>query len=387
MSRDIDFDFEDVYDLEGDPEEPAVDEDLPIDDDGYRHESTRDILRELFKRKPKNDDDDDIVFFRRRRAPRESIQVEEIDLTDDDIRDRKHSNFITSLKVWTLVFASVVGLKLIKDGMSGKIKFLPSRTSYSTSDLTDDNMSFMAFGDTISEQTSETKKAKKASKDVAPTVTGNDEEVVEPTSETINSDFETLVANYTNNNSSAYASVSTSDITKFIAITNIDKIVENNKELAKTLFNEPSTEEYLNDAGKVIASTVMYDFNVWNDTRSTEGFIKVSDAVMGDQRDKMIKIEEYTNRIAEAVNADDKNLVNDITYEFITDLTSGELSKLDDGVGFTSQVYIALISDGIAKDYLDQENFDMLQALKGKEADVYVSNIFTEYNGCKVLSR
>jgi len=175
-------------------------------------------------------------------------------------------------------------------------------------------------------------------------------------------------------------SVSTEDILKFVSIANIDKLYEENKELAQELFGNQSKEEYLNDVAKVIGATVMYNNNVYMNTNSTEDFIKVSDSIIGSQKENMIKIEEHTNKIAEAVKKDDKDLVNALVSEFILDLNSGELSKLDDGVGFAAQVNIALISDVIAGNYLNQENFNMLQILKTGEK--HVSNIFTVYEGC-----
>jgi len=175
-------------------------------------------------------------------------------------------------------------------------------------------------------------------------------------------------------------SVSTEDILKFVSIANIDKLSEENKELAQELFGNQSKEEYLNDVAKVIGATVMYNNNVYMNTNSTEDFIKVSDSIIGSQKENMIKIEEHTNKIAEAVKKDDKDLVNALVSEFILDLNSGELSKLDDGVGFAAQVNIALISDVIAGNYLNQENFNMLQILKTGEK--HVSNIFTVYEGC-----
>ena len=212
----------------------------------------------------------------------------------------------------------------------------------------------------------------------------NDKNYVELTEE----NFESLVGTYVTKNASKYSNISTEDILKYVALANIDEISENNSELASQLFNSESKEEFLNDAAKVIGATVMYDFNVWNQTNSTKDFIKVSDSIIGSQKEQMIKIEEYVNKIADAVNANDKNLVNTIITEFLEDMNSGDLSKLDDGVGFSAQVYIALISDGIAKDYLNQENFDMLQILKTSEK--YISNIFAVYekcNGGKSLSR
>lgn len=195
-------------------------------------------------------------------------------------------------------------------------------------------------------------------------------------------DFEKVVGSFVTKNGKKYSSVTSEDIVKFVAIANIDEIVESNEELSRELFSNPSKEEYLNDAAKVIGATVMYDYNVWNQTNSTEEFVNISDIIIGSQKDKMMIIEDYVNRVADAVNSNDEELVNSIVAEFIDDMNVGKLSKLDDGVGFASQIYIALISDVIAKDYLNQENFDMLQVLK--TAEKYVSNIFTVYEGCSL---
>ena len=192
--------------------------------------------------------------------------------------------------------------------------------------------------------------------------------------------FENMVATYANKYSNEYSVVSTEDITKFAVVANIDLLAEENPELIKEVAGEKTKEEFLNDGAKLIGATVMNNFNVWNATHSTEGFVKVSDVIYGEQKDKMIKIEEYVDRIAAAANAGDKDLVNQIVSEFIIDMNSGDLSKLDDGVGFVAQVNIAMISDGIARNYLNQENFDMLQILKTSEK--YVSNIFTVYDKC-----
>ena len=240
-------------------------------------------------------------------------------------------------------------------------------------------------GDVKSTEQEETKEINVETSDVVETteqeVETSDSNYVYLTKE----DFEKVVGSFVTKNGKKYSGVSSEDIVKFVAIANIDEIVESNEELSKELFSNPSKEEYLNDAAKVIGTTVMFDYNVWSQTNSTEEFVKISDIIIGSQKDKMIIIEDYVNRIADAVNSNDEELVNSIIAEFIDDMSVGKLSKLDDGVGFAAQVNIAVISDGIAKDYLDQENFDMFQVLKTSEK--YVSNIFTEYEKCKTLSR
>ena len=193
--------------------------------------------------------------------------------------------------------------------------------------------------------------------------------------------FEDLVANFMNKYNDVYEQkVNTNDVTKFATITNIDVLCEDNPELIGTVANGATREEFLNDGAKIIGATVMYDFSKWDSTNSTKEFVKVSELVYGEQKEKMLKIEEYVDRIADAANQDDAVLVNSIVREFLIDMNSGSLSKLDDGVGFAAQVNIALIADVIARNYLDQQNFDMLQVLKTSEK--YISNIFTEYERC-----
>ncbi len=194
-----------------------------------------------------------------------------------------------------------------------------------------------------------------------------------------------FIANYAINYTENNIPVTTEDLTKFMTIENIEEITSENPELAAKLFGVETKETYLNGAAKVIGATVMYDFNVWNSTKDASGFVKVSDSVYGDAKEQMIKIEEYVSKIADAANADDKDLVNELCAEFITELNSGSLSKLDCGVGFGAQIYIALIADGIARNYLDKENFDMFQILKTSEK--YVSDIFTIYEGCNTQSK
>jgi hypothetical protein len=193
--------------------------------------------------------------------------------------------------------------------------------------------------------------------------------------------FAAIVADYSHMYKDEYDGIiNNEDLMKFAAITNIDVLAEDNPELIVELAGDKTKEEFLNDAAKTIGATVMKNFMIWNSEKSTENFVRVSNIVYGSQKESMLKIEEYTDRIAAAVNQNNKDLVNEIVAEFLKDMNNGSLSKLDDGVGFAAQVNIAVIADGIAKDYLNKENFDMFQVLKTSEK--YVSNIFTVYDQC-----
>lgn len=192
--------------------------------------------------------------------------------------------------------------------------------------------------------------------------------------------FENMVAAYANKYSDQYSIVETSDITKFAVIANIDILAEENPELIKEIAGDKTKEEFLNDAFKLIGLTDMCNSDIWEQTKSTDNFIRISDIIYGNQKQQMLKIEAYIDQIAVAVNENDADLVNQIVNGFIVDLNSGELSKLDDGVGMVMVSYLLTMSDSIAKDYLNQENFDRLQVLKTSEK--YISNIFTIYDKC-----
>ena len=331
-------------------------------------------------------------------VPLEDIVVDEKDMEEelmeaaiDEGRFRDYKVIIKALFLSSLIGFSAY--TLLKESKVGKIKVVPRNTEYSASDeyvldnngicyecknIKNVNAKWLAYPDTLDNG---------VSKDVIKeNVVDEVPELAEDNS--LMNEFETIVADFSNENSERLASISASDITKFVAIANIDYIVENDSELAKRLYSGQK-EEDLNDAGKVIGAIVMHDYNVWSSSNSTEDLIKVSNVIMGPQKEAMIKIEDYVDKIANAVNSQDSVLVNKLVREFLDDINNGELSKLDDGVGFAAETHIALIADVIAKDYLDQENFDMLQVLKS--AEKYVSNIFTEYATCsndgKILSR
>ena len=304
-----------------------------------------------------------------------TVQAEEANNNDNENHNKKKGIIIGFIGVGFLAALTAGAIYISsRESKTGK---LANKTNKSIEYNTDTQATSLA------EETSETNIAKFETIKSEETTIANTEEETQAVLEyeqLDNDNFELLVANYSNKYKDNYQNLNTEDLMKFIAIANIDKLVEDNQILASELFKEEPKEEYLNDAAKVIGATVMNNFIVWNETKSTEGFIRVSEAISGEQQERMLTIEEYTDKIAEAVNNNNQDLVNEIVSDFLTDLNSGSLSKLDDGVGFAAQINIAIISDGIAKDYLNQQNFDMFQILKTSEK--YVSNIFRVYDNC-----
>lgn len=192
--------------------------------------------------------------------------------------------------------------------------------------------------------------------------------------------FTALVADFARPYVDNMVAATTEDLTKFVSIVNIDKLVEENSEFASELFATQTKEEYLGDAAKVIGITYTYNRNVFEKEGSTENFIRISESVYGPQKEKLQIVEGYVDKIALAKN--DATETNRLVTELLTKLgdPTSELSYLDDGVGFGMQVSIELIRSYLAKDVLNKENKDMLTVLTSSEE--YVSNIFTTYDKC-----
>lgn len=189
-------------------------------------------------------------------------------------------------------------------------------------------------------------------------------------------DFDSLVNSYVDYIGSKCPGLSRDDITKFVALANIDKIVSEYPELADKLYSNESAEEYLGDASKVIGAVVIHNMEANN----TSDFVNVSDAINPSQKSYMTKMESYVKRITVAAQKGETDLVNELAREYLDDLSTGELSKMPSGIGYAGQTCIAILTDGFVKDSLNNENYSRLLILRDNEK--YVSNIFAMYNEC-----
>ena len=146
------------------------------------------------------------------------------------------------------------------------------------------------------------------------------------------------------------------------------------------MFGTQTKEEYLQDAAKIIGMTYSYNYQIFEAEGTTENFIRISNAVSGNQKKVLQVVESYVDQIA--LVKDNQDEVNKLITELLVRLGDPEsdLSYVDDGVGFGMQVSIELIRSYFAKDVISKENFDMLTTLV--PSDQYVSNIFTIYDKC-----
>lgn len=175
--------------------------------------------------------------------------------------------------------------------------------------------------------------------------------------------------------------VNETDVIVYIMGTNSDKLAEDNKELIAQIVGDKSEIEVINDFGKVCAAIAMKNFESFQKDHSSENFIKVSDSIFGEQKNSMIAVEGYIDKIMSSYN--DGGKVNTYVSELFDQLNSGDLSKLDDGVGFSMSTYLMLL-DAMDKSSfiaLNEENRDMLAQLITSEK--YVSDIKAIFTGCE----
>lgn len=190
--------------------------------------------------------------------------------------------------------------------------------------------------------------------------------------------FEDLVANFATTYKNNDINLSLSDITKFVMVANIDKLSQDNKELVQQIVGDQLPEEVLNDAAKVIGATFMYNHTLYNTEHSCDNFILMSEAIFGNNKEKLETIEQ--DYILKAANITDTEELTKIADKLFDDLNSptSEISYLDDGIGFAMQADINLLTETLSNSYL--HNHEGLNQIA--TAEKYVSNILTEIRGC-----
>lgn len=191
-------------------------------------------------------------------------------------------------------------------------------------------------------------------------------------------EFTNLVANLAKIYQDKNVDLTTEDITQFVAIINIDDLTQDNKELASELFANSTKEEYIQNAAKTISETVMYNAKVFEEEKSTENFIRISDALYGESKESLVVIESYVDEIAKVYY--DKEQVNELVSELITRLVTGDLNTLDNGAQFGMQISIELIRSYIAKDVLTNVNKDVLTDITRLDVSG-IMNTYDSVNG------
>jgi len=181
--------------------------------------------------------------------------------------------------------------------------------------------------------------------------------------------------------------VSVEDVTKFVAVINIDQLAQDNPELLKTIFGSEKASEIITDALKVTGAIKNRNYDIYQETKSTTKLIKVSDFIF-DKRAKadLQFIEGYVDR-ANAVKGD-KNAQNEIVEELMAEIQrpNGVLYDMEDGIGFASTVafdslinYVTFNKNNVR--IISNQNFSAL--MNHDTLELYLSNIYGTINECK----
>ena len=192
--------------------------------------------------------------------------------------------------------------------------------------------------------------------------------------------FENLVASIAKQYQDKEINLTTEDITKFVAIMNIDALNEENPELASELFKDSTSIDYIAEAAKTISETVMYNGKVFEAEKSTENFIRISDAAYGTTKEQLLIIESYVDEIAKVYS--DQEQVNALVTDLMAKLSTGDLQNLDTGAQFGMQISIELIRSFIAKDILTPANQEVLTEI----TRLNVADIIVAYEKANTLT-
>jgi len=182
------------------------------------------------------------------------------------------------------------------------------------------------------------------------------------------------------------------DVTKFVAIINIDQLAQDNKELLATICGNQDASEIITDAFKVTGSIKNVNYDIYQKNKSTKDLIKVSEFVFDKKAKADLElIESYVDE-ANAYKGNGQQQDNVIS-RLMADIQmpNGELTDMEDGIGFASTVAFDELINYIS---FNEKNVRVisklnLSALMNHDTlELYLSNIYGNINKChKTLSK
>ena len=204
--------------------------------------------------------------------------------------------------------------------------------------------------------------------------------------ELTNEKFETLVSNVYHTLRKQGINVTVEDVTKFVAIINVDQLAQDNKELLKTIIGNEKASEIITDAFKITGAIKNRNYDIYKSTKSTGDLIKVSDFIFDKKAKADLQlIEEYAD-LANTVKGN-KDRQNTIIAELMAEIQTpnGRLSDMEDGIGFASTVafdglinYVTFNNNNVR--IISNQNFSALR--NHDTLELYLSNIYGIINEC-----
>ena len=197
--------------------------------------------------------------------------------------------------------------------------------------------------------------------------------------------------------------ISEEQIDSFIYAINLPTIASStNEELKRRIYNEGkitieqqdekvSTVSYtlLNEAGNVYDAILRYNIARYYETLTCEKFIEFSDFVIDEEEClAVVYMECKLEEIAEHVKKGEIDLAKDKAQELLVALETGELSNLNDGVGYYCKRFVAtMITDHVLRNYFQpsldtpDELRDRWNAIKAGTANIHWRNLLQHIKG------
>lgn len=181
-------------------------------------------------------------------------------------------------------------------------------------------------------------------------------------------EFEKLTSDALKQISDRGITLDESDVIKFMAIINIDKLSQDNTDLLAAIVGNQNPDEVKLDAQKVMGALVMYNYSTYFSEGNNENFIKVSDFIFDkEEKEKAIEIENRVNEIG--VNKDKTVVMNELVHSLLRDMLdpTNRLSYVESGTGFGLQLTLEPVRGlyGMDKDFmnitLDYTNADLIK--------------------------
>ena len=201
--------------------------------------------------------------------------------------------------------------------------------------------------------------------------------------------FEALTASRIKDAKDKGITIKESDIVKFTAIVNNDKLAQDNPELLASIKGDQTTDEMKQDGYKVIGAYTMYNYNLYFAEGNSNNFIKISPFIFDeDEKAKAIEIENRVEEIAKsASNTEEMNaLVNKLIKDMLN--PTNELSYVESGVGFGLQLVLEPVRGlySMSKDFmtsrLNETNADLIKYIvpyAGDEQEYVDNALLTGY--------
>lgn len=213
-----------------------------------------------------------------------------------------------------------------------------------------------------------------------------------------------ITADFINDLKSKGIEITTNEALNFVAVANIDTIINDDEKLANELFGDKDSEELLSAAGKVIGMIHTYNAKYYLKNQTTDGYIDAS-SVIYDEEDKAklailennvttvgksLKVTDITAANAAAQGSLDA--LNDPTVGFTID-GKKDSERLSSGAGFISAITLADTNfvglntwDGNGMiNTISKEVEDGL-VVEGNGAE-YVSNVMTMIEDCSAVTK